>query len=69
MIESVSGIVPQLAAGNLKIHFEDASGIEEIEVLNSSLNKTIKQLQYYIEDISRIVDGIASYNLSMIVEG
>ena len=68
-IEDVSGIVPELAAGNLNIHFEDAAGIEEIEVLNSSLNKTVEQLQYYIEDISKIVDGIAGYDLSMMVDG
>lgn len=64
-LETVSGIVPELSEGNLNIHFEDANGIMEIEVLNSSLNKTVEQLQYYIQDISRIVEGIAGYDLSI----
>lgn len=64
-IERVSRIVPELAAGNLNIHFQDSNGITEIEVLNLSLNKTVEQLQYYIQDISRIVEGIAGYDLSI----
>lgn len=64
-LEIVSSIVPKLAEGNLNIHFEDANRITEIEVLNSSLNKMVEQLQYYIQDISRIVESIAGYNLSI----
>ena len=65
-IERVSGIVPELAAGNLDIHFQDMNGITEIDVLSSSLNNTVEQLQYYIQDITRIVERIADYDLSIV---
>lgn len=65
-IERVSEIVPELAAGNLNIHFQDMYDIEEIDVLSSSLNNTVEQLQYYIQDITRIVERIAEYDLSVV---
>ena len=65
-IERVSGTVPELAAGNLDIHFQDMNGITEIDVLSSSLNNTVEQLQYYIQDITRIVERIADYDLSIV---
>ena len=65
-IEYVSGIVPELAAGNLDIHFQDMNGITEIDVLGSSLNNTVEELKYYISDITRIVEGIANYDLSIV---
>lgn len=60
----VSGWI--LAAGNLDIHFQDMNGITEIDVLNASLNNTVDQLQYYIQDITRIVERIAEYDLSVV---
>lgn len=65
-IECVSEMVPELAAGNLDIHFQDMNGITEIDVLNTSLNNTVDQLQYYIQDITRIVERIAEYDLSVV---
>ena len=65
-IERVSGIVPELAAGNLDIHFQDENGIAEIDVLSSSLNSTVEQLQYYIQDITCMVERIAEYDLSSV---
>lgn len=65
-IECVSEMVPELAAGNLDIHFQDMNGIMEIDVLNASLNNTVDQLQYYIQDITRIVERIAEYDLSVV---
>lgn len=65
-IEQVSGIVPELAAGNLGIHFQDRNGITEIDVLSSSLNNTVEQLQYYIQDITSVVEKIADYDLSFV---
>lgn len=60
----VSGWI--LAAGNLDIHFQDMNGITEIDVLNASINNTVDQLQYYIQDITRIVERIAEYDLSVV---
>ncbi|MCD7826017.1 MAG: methyl-accepting chemotaxis protein [Clostridiaceae bacterium] len=64
-IEAVSRLVPELAAGNLELSFEDEEDIVEIDALNSSLNATVKQLKCYIEDIEQIVEGIAQYDLEV----
>lgn len=64
-IETVSAVVPELAAGNLDISFADEDYIVEVDALNSSLNATVKQLKCYIEDIEQIVEGIAQYDLQV----
>ncbi len=65
-IERVSDTVPELAEGNLGVHFADDTDITEISVLSESLNKTVEQLNYYIRDITDIVTGIAGYDLSVV---
>lgn len=67
-IENVSGLVPELSEGNLNIYFDDACDIEEIQVLSASLNQTVNQLKYYIQDITHVVAEIASYNLQVTSE-
>ena len=64
-IKNVSEMVPELAKGNLDIEFNDDSDIEEISVLNNSLNTTVVQLRHYIEDISSVVYAVAECNLTI----
>lgn len=64
-IEKVSDMVPLLADGNLSVHFSDDTDISEISALSDSLNRTVEQLNYYIKDISNVVNGIADYDLSV----
>ncbi len=64
-IETVSSLVPELAAGNLDVYFDDEADIEEIYTLNHSLKSTVKQLKHYIEDIEQVVEGIAQYDLQV----
>lgn len=64
-IKNVSEMVPELAKGNLDIEFNDDSDIEEISVLNNSLNTTVVQLRHYIEDISSVVSAVAECNLTV----
>lgn len=64
-IKNVSEMVPELAKGNLDIEFNDDSDIEEISVLNNSLNTTVVQLRHYIEDISSVVSAVAECNLTI----
>lgn len=64
-IEKVSEMVPMLADGNLSLHFSDDTDINEISALSDSLNKTVEQLNYYIQDITNVVTGIAGYDLSV----
>lgn len=58
-------MVPELAKGNLDIEFNDDSDVEEISVLNNSLNTTVVQLRHYIEDISSVVSAVAECNLTI----
>ncbi len=64
-IEAVSSLVPKLAEGNLDIDFSAEANIEEIDILNSSLNQTVSQLKLYISDIKKVVEGIAAYDLAV----
>ena len=63
-IKTVSEMVPELAEGNLNIAFSDDSDIQEIYVLNTSLNTTVAQLRHYIEDISGVVAAVADCRLT-----
>lgn len=64
-IERMSNLVPELASGNLDVNFSEETNIIEVEKLSYSLNQTVKQLNYYIQDISHIVAGIAQYDLTI----
>lgn len=59
-IKNVSEMVPELAKGNLDVEFNYDSDVEEISVLNNSLNTTVVQLRHYIEDISSVVSAVVA---------
>lgn len=67
-IETVSEKVPELAKGKLGIEFSEQTNIYEVDTLSASLNETVKQLKYCIQDITQIVAEIADYNLTVVSE-
>ena len=64
-LEGISENIPEIAAGNLNVAFEEEETTVEIKVLQDSLNSTTLTLKSYIDDITRILDGLAGGDLTV----
>lgn len=65
-LEKFADKIPDIAQGRLDVVFDEEEICLEIKVLQNSLNTTIQTLKAYIDDIVRILDNVASGNLTVV---
>ena len=65
-LEKITEDIQEIAKGNLSLTFEADEVSVEIKVLQESLNTTIKALNSYVGDITRILESVADGDLTVI---
>lgn len=64
-LEIITEDIQEIAKGNLSLTFEADEVSVEIKVLQESLNTTIKALNSYVGDITRILESVADGDLTV----
>lgn len=64
-LEIITEDIQEIAKGNLSLAFEADEVSVEIKVLQESLNTTIKALNSYVGDITRILESVADGDLTV----
>ncbi|NLK95193.1 MAG: methyl-accepting chemotaxis protein [Clostridiales bacterium] len=64
-INSISNKVNRIADGDLTVTFDEEQITDEIELLTTSLNTTVKRLKYYIDDINSVIESISNNDISI----
>ena len=68
-VKRVTGRMVGLAEGNLQESVEIAHSRDELELLTSTLSKTVTSINRYISEIQRVLSHIAAGNLNIDPEG
>ena len=68
-LEELAANIRKISDGELNYHFQIDEHSQEVNALSIALNDTMKDLQYYISEITKTVTAISEKNLNFDVDG